>query len=74
MSSNLQRKFFGTDGIRGTANQFPMTAEIALKVGMALGARFGASFSCCQPCKAACRNCSLWLFCDVLDRTAMQAP
>jgi len=45
MSSNLQRKFFGTDGIRGTANQFPMTAEIALKVGMALGARFGASFT-----------------------------
>ena len=45
MSSNIQRKFFGTDGIRGTANQFPMTAEIALKVGMALGARFGASFT-----------------------------
>lgn len=39
------RKFFGTDGIRGTANQFPMTAEIALKVGMALGARFGKHFT-----------------------------
>ena len=30
----------GTDGIRGQANQFPMTAEIALKVGMAVGAKF----------------------------------
>ncbi len=34
------RKYFGTDGIRGTANKFPMTAEIALKVGMAVGAKF----------------------------------
>lgn len=33
-------KYFGTDGIRGTVNQFPMTAEIALKVGMAIGANF----------------------------------
>lgn len=31
------RKYFGTDGIRGTANTPPMTAEIALKVGMAAG-------------------------------------
>ncbi|MFO1241614.1 MAG: phosphoglucosamine mutase [Rickettsiales bacterium] len=31
---------FGTDGIRGTANQYPMTAEIALKVGMAAGVVF----------------------------------
>lgn len=36
----MTRKFFGTDGIRGTANQEPMTAEIALKVGMAAGAHF----------------------------------
>jgi len=34
------RKLFGTDGIRGTANTEPMTAEIALKVGMAAGAHF----------------------------------
>lgn len=34
------RKYFGTDGIRGTANQFPMTADIALKVGMAAGKKF----------------------------------
>ena len=30
-------KFFGTDGIRGFANRAPMTAETALKVGMAAG-------------------------------------
>lgn len=35
-----KRQFFGTDGIRGHANQFPMTAETALKVGMAAGLEF----------------------------------
>ncbi|MBE8163109.1 MAG: phosphoglucosamine mutase [Bdellovibrionaceae bacterium] len=28
---------FGTDGIRGLANQFPITTDVALKVGQALG-------------------------------------
>src|SRR5246127_5618286 len=36
----MTRKLFGTDGIRGTANVEPMTAETALKVAMATGARF----------------------------------
>ncbi len=36
----MTRKYFGTDGIRGTANSEPMTAEIALKVGMVAGAQF----------------------------------
>ncbi len=36
----MTKKLFGTDGIRGTANQHPMTAEIALKVGMAAGQQF----------------------------------
>ena len=36
----MTHKYFGTDGIRGTANKFPMTAEIALKVGAAVGAKF----------------------------------
>src|ERR1700751_234823 len=36
----MMRKLFGTDGIRGTANVEPMTAETALKVAMATGARF----------------------------------
>ena len=34
------RKLFGTDGIRGTANQWPMTADLALKVGAAAGRYF----------------------------------
>lgn len=36
----MTRKYFGTDGIRGTANSFPMTADIAMKVGMAAGHYF----------------------------------
>lgn len=36
----MTRKYFGTDGIRGTANQEPMTAEIALKVGKSAGKKF----------------------------------
>ncbi len=36
----MTKKYFGTDGIRGTANKFPITPEIALKVGMAVGAKF----------------------------------
>lgn len=35
-----KRKYFGTDGIRGQANSLPMTAEIALKLGMAAGLHF----------------------------------
>ncbi|MDB5490577.1 MAG: phosphoglucosamine mutase [Micavibrio sp.] len=31
----MARKYFGTDGIRGRTNKFPMTAEMALKVAMA---------------------------------------
>ena len=34
------RHYFGTDGIRGRANTEPMTAEVALKVGMAAGLHF----------------------------------
>jgi hypothetical protein len=36
----MTRKLFGTDGIRGFANRFPMTPEIALKAGMAAGRIF----------------------------------
>jgi phosphoglucosamine mutase len=36
----MARQLFGTDGIRGQANIYPMTAEIALKVGMAAGHMF----------------------------------
>jgi phosphoglucosamine mutase len=34
------RRLFGTDGIRGTANSDPMTAETALKLGQAAGLIF----------------------------------
>ncbi|MFB0951183.1 MAG: phosphoglucosamine mutase, partial [Rhodospirillales bacterium] len=34
------RKYFGTDGIRGLANTHPMTAEVALKLGMATAIQF----------------------------------
>ena len=34
------RKLFGTDGIRGTANIEPMTAETALRLGQATGIMF----------------------------------
>jgi phosphoglucosamine mutase len=36
----MTRQYFGTDGIRGTANTPPMTADIALKLGMAAGGQF----------------------------------
>ncbi|MFZ2103455.1 MAG: phosphoglucosamine mutase [Oricola sp.] len=36
----MTRKYFGTDGIRGTSNMFPMTPEVAMKVGMAVGVAF----------------------------------
>ena len=36
----MTRRYFGTDGIRGRANSFPMTAEVAMKVGMAAGTSF----------------------------------
>lgn len=31
----MERKLFGTDGVRGEANVYPITAEIALKIGQA---------------------------------------
>ncbi len=36
----MTRQLFGTDGVRGRANQEPMTADTALRLGMAAGARF----------------------------------
>jgi phosphoglucosamine mutase len=36
----MARKYFGTDGIRGTTNVSTMTAAMAMKVGMAAGAHF----------------------------------
>ena len=36
----MTRKLFGTDGVRGTANTHPMTAEMALRLGEAAGRYF----------------------------------
>ena len=36
-------RLFGTDGIRGRANCYPITPEVALQVGKALGHALGAS-------------------------------
>ena len=36
----MTRNYFGTDGIRGRANTYPMTAEVALKLGMAAALQF----------------------------------
>ncbi|WP_296167440.1 phosphoglucosamine mutase [uncultured Brevundimonas sp.] len=38
-----ERRYFGTDGIRGRANTHPMTPEVALRVGLAAGRMFMSS-------------------------------
>lgn len=37
MSEKKHTKLFGTDGIRGTANQFPMVPDVVVKIGQAIG-------------------------------------
>ncbi len=36
----MKRKYFGTDGMRGLVNKHPITAEMALKFGIATGRAF----------------------------------
>ncbi|MDP7151494.1 MAG: phosphoglucosamine mutase [Paracoccaceae bacterium] len=36
----MTRKYFGTDGVRGRANEHPMTAEFAVKLATAVGSYF----------------------------------
>ena len=36
----MSRKYFGTDGVRGRANTYPMTPDMALKLGAAVGSFF----------------------------------
>src|SRR3954469_18172822 len=38
--SAMTRSLFGTDGVRGRANSNPMTAETAMRIGMAAGEVF----------------------------------
>ncbi|HCI91891.1 MAG TPA: hypothetical protein DHV60_04980, partial [Verrucomicrobiales bacterium] len=32
----MNQSLFGTDGIRGVANEFPITPEVALRIGRAV--------------------------------------
>ena len=43
-----KNKWFGTDGVRGVANEFPMTAEFAMKLACAV-----AAVVCKNKCKVA---------------------
>ena len=36
----MSRQYFGTDGIRGKSNRFPMTPDVAMRVGLAAGRVF----------------------------------
>lgn len=36
----MTRRYFGTDGIRGQSNVFPMTPDLAMRVGIAVGKIF----------------------------------
>lgn len=36
----MQQRFFGTDGLRGRVNVYPLTADIALRLGLAAGTLF----------------------------------
>ncbi|KEQ06537.1 MULTISPECIES: phosphoglucosamine mutase [Pseudorhizobium] len=36
----MTRRYFGTDGIRGHSNTFPMTPDLAMRVGIAVGTIF----------------------------------
>ncbi|MDG4669869.1 phosphoglucosamine mutase [Shinella sp. 838] len=36
----MKRRYFGTDGIRGQSNIFPMTPDLAMRVGIAVGTIF----------------------------------
>lgn len=40
MTNHQKNKIFGTDGVRGRANYFPMTVEVALALGRAAGKIF----------------------------------
>jgi len=40
MENGKKRKIFGTDGVRGKANTYPMTPEMALNLGRAVASLF----------------------------------
>ena len=42
----MSERFFGTDGLRGRANTYPMTVDVALRLGLAAGMYFKRSRNC----------------------------
>jgi len=44
----MTRDLFGTDGVRGQANSYPMTAEVAMRLGSAVGNYFRRDKSDCK--------------------------
>lgn len=38
--NGMADRLFGTDGLRGTVNNYPMTVDVALRLGLAAGVRF----------------------------------
>ena len=53
----MARRLFGTDGIRGTANQPPMTAEMALRLGWLPGGTSPAATIAIVSSSARTRGC-----------------
>lgn len=45
----IQQKLFGTDGVRGVANLYPVTAETALRLGRAAAHTFSQDFPGLRP-------------------------
>ncbi|MGH8549191.1 MAG: phosphoglucosamine mutase [Methylococcales bacterium] len=41
----MKKKFFGTDGIRGTVGDYPITPDFVLKLGWATGRVFASNFN-----------------------------
>lgn len=44
----MSDRFFGTDGLRGRANTWPMTVDVALRLGIAAGIHFRRTRANCQ--------------------------
>ena len=42
----LQNKIFGTDGVRGRANHYPMSPDVVLRLGQAIGWHFKQQCDC----------------------------
>ncbi|MCL1920714.1 MAG: hypothetical protein FWG50_06500 [Kiritimatiellaeota bacterium] len=50
------KKLFGTDGIRGQANRYPVNADLALRLGKALGIRLKSHGHDSTRVVIGCRN------------------